>query len=165
MRTRVGVGATLVLGLVMGFVAPANAASERAAPAGSSSAFGPGPDSGHVDLLDLDDLVDDLLFLLGLRDHGSNETSLLDVLGLTDDDAGDTPPAPAAPPAPQDLLAIIPAAPPGGDAPAGPEQLLAIIPAAPPGGDSPAAPGVTPEDLASVGEISGLGLPALPPSA
>lgn len=174
MRTRCGVGAAAVVLAMLAGVAPATAV---AAPR-------PALD-GHVDVLDLDDLVDDLLYVLGLRDHGSNETSLLDVLGLTDENGGDpdpdpapTPPAPPAAPAPQDVMAIL--HPPSGEDPEGPGELMALItptepgetpdlmaivpPAQPPGEDAPGTD-VTPGDLATVPEISGLEVPALPPSS
>jgi len=154
------VGAALTLTLLAGFAPAANAGTQPAVPtvptvpAAPSTAVGPGPDEDHVNLLDLDDLVDDLLFLLGLRDHGSNETSLLDELGLTDEDGDEAPPAPEAPEPPA--------------APAPPE-LTGIIPTAPPGGEAPAPPEVTPEDLATLPEINGpeitgLQVPGIPPS-
>lgn len=162
MRTRWGIGAALAAALLAGSAPAANAGTGQPAP--TAPVFGPGPDDDHVNLLDLDDLVDDLLYALGLRDHGSNEDSLLDALGLTDDDetppSSETPPAPAAPaPAPPDVQAIIPQAPPadpGGEAPTGPGALLQVLQPEQPGGEAPGLPAGPPEAPA---------LPADPPAA
>jgi hypothetical protein len=187
-------GAAVVLAMLAG-VAPASAwaASGPDAPAAPALLADPSPDE-HVNLLDLDDLLDDLLYALGLRDHGSNDTSLLDVLGLTGDegdekgedqggdqgedqgeDQGDAPaPAPPAQPtAPEapDLMAIVtPPAEPGGEAPgSGAPDLMAIVtPPAEPGGEAPGAPTGPDQPLGvsdlTVPDPAAPGLPGAPPA-